>query len=681
MPRAAADFFRRTHHPRRGTGIHRRRTESLVVPSSREEIPIPQSGETPLARKQQTPVDAFLFDRLSSAGISPAAPADRATLLRRLHFDLTGLPPSRETIAEFTSDDSPDAVRRLTDRLLASPHYGVRWGQHWLDVVRFAESEGFEYDRHLPGAWMFRDYVVGSFNDDKPFDEFIREQIAGDELAGNGELAVPANDLLSVRQNAQRMAAGLHRLGAVRRNAGNPDVSFSRNEVLTERTDIIGSAFLGLTIGCARCHDHKFDPIHQTDYYRLQAFLASTYAHDAPLVNEPDAKEWQATTDRLNKQIKHLKDRSSQTFGEEQARIKAEIASLQNQLPAAIPTVFTVRVNNNKRTTIHLLDRGDENKPLQELGMRPPGILLPPDTSEIPAAAAQPKTQLADWLTEPQNPLTARVLANRIWQYHFGDGLVITPNDFGANGGYPTHPDLLDWLSNEVVRAGWSIKQVHRTLIDSYSYQQSSTANEYAMQADPANELLSRFRRRRITAEELRDAMLSVSGTLNDSMTGRSVMVPVDPELIALLYKPDQWEETPNTAEHNRRSVYLLAKRNLRLPMLEVFDQPSLQTSCACREQSTHAPQALAMLNGKWASQIAESFAKDLLATCGSDHDRLIEEAFLRTTGQPPTDDQWRLSRTFLRAESSDTTNRELRLRIEEFALAMLNLNAFLYVE
>ncbi len=626
----------------------------------------------------QSPVDAFILAKLEERKWQPAPPASRADWIRRVYFDLTGLPPSPEAVAAFVADDSAEARATVVDRLLASERYGERWAQHWLDVVRFAESEGFEYDRHLPDAWRFRDYVVASLNADKPFDRFIVEQLAGDELDANN------HEFLS--------ASIFHRLGAVRRNAGNPDIALSRNEVLTERTDIVGTAFLGLTVGCARCHDHKLDPISQKDYYRLQAYFAATEEHNLSLATADEKKVWEARTQELQKEITALKAKAREATGKERERLTAQAEALEDQLPAPLATIPATWNDAQKRTPMHVLKRGVWELKGEAVGPRPPDVLVTDARAELPADVANPRTQLARWITDARNPLTARVLANRLWQHHFGTGLVKTPNDFGLHGDRPSHPELLDWLATTLVENGWRLKALHRMLVLSSTYAQRSdgvveswsngkTASARnpitpplhpsvaPSTADPENHLLSHFPRRRLSAEEIRDAMLAVAGRLNLRTGGPSVMVPVDAELVKQLYKPAQWQPTKDVTEHDRRSLYLLAKRNLRLPFMEAFDAPALQTTCARRESSTHAPQALELLNGKFSNDLATAFARRLETECGTDHPRLVERAYLLATGRAPTTTERKLALDFLRDQP-----------LREFALTLFNLNAFLYV-
>ena len=602
------------------------------------------------------PIDAFVLARLEERQLKPASPASKTDLVRRVYFDVTGLPPSPEDVEIFLNDRAPDAYERLVDRLLASPHYGEHFARVWLDVVRFAESEGFEYDRPLPDAWRFRDYVIDSFNRDKPFDRFITEQLAGDEIdPGNPELET---------------AAVFHRLGAVRRNAGNQDVAASRNEVLTERTDIIGSAILGLTVGCARCHDHKLDPILQKDYYRLQAYLAATQEHDVLLASDEEKKVWEAKTRDVNEQLKRLRRVSMTKVGAEKAKIEEEIEALEYDLPPPPATIPGIANDPAQRTEIHVLKRGDWDRKGDPVGPRPPTVLVSDEWPELPADIATPRTELARWITDARHPLTPRVAVNRIWQHHFALGLVKTSNDFGHNGERPSHPELLDWLASRFVAGGWRLKPLHRLILLSSTYRQGSRSEvaEAARRIDPDNRLLWHVAQRRLSAEEIRDAMLAVSGKLNSKMGGPSVMVPVDPDLVKFLYKPSQWAVTQDVREHERRSVYLIAKRNLRLPFMETFDQPDLLSSCARRESSTHAPQALEMTNGQLANAAAAAFAERLAREAGTDHRRVVERAYFLAAGRAPTADETRLSLAFLEGQS-----------LREYALAMFNLNAFLY--
>ena len=605
----------------------------------------------------KNPVDAFVLARLEQRGWTQTSPASRTEWIRRVTFDLTGLPPTPEEIESYERDTAPDADERLVDRLLNSPMYGERWAQHWLDVIRYAETEGYEYDRAVPDAWRFRDYVIDSLNRDKPFDRFLTEQIAGDEIAPND----PECQTASI----------FHRLGPVRRNAGNPEIALSRNEVLTERTDIIGSAFLGLTIGCARCHNHKLEPISQKDYYQFQAYLSATEENDISLAPEADFKAWKAKTQTLKTEIARLKRKMRAAKDEEKQRLADEIEALDDAMPVPPAMIPATKNDLVKRTKVHVLKRGVWENKGDPVGPRPPSILVSDVEPELPADVNDPRTRLARWLAAPEHPLTARVLVNRIWAYHFGAGLVKTVNDFGTHGDRPSHPELLDWLATSLVRNGWRLKPLHRMIVLSNTYRQSgqSPIAEDARRSDPEDRLLWHFGRRRLSAEEIRDAMFAVSGRLNLKAGGPSVLVQVDRELVNLLYKPSQWQVSRAKTDHDRRTIYLFAKRNLRLPFMDTFDAPALQSSCSRRESSTHAPQALELLNGQLANDLALSFASRLRHEFGNDMPRAVDRAFRLALGRAPTDSERNSSLAFLRDQP-----------LEDFALAIFNLNGFLYV-
>jgi hypothetical protein len=609
----------------------------------------------------RSPIDPFVLRALTAQGWKPSEESSRRDWIRRVHFDLIGLPPGVDEVEDFVKDRSPKAYERVVDRLLSSPHYGEKWAQYWLDLVRYAESEGYEYDRHLPGAWRYRDYVVNALNRDLPYDEFVTDQLAGDELGG---------DERSPDDLERRSAAIFHRLGPVRRNAGNPEIALSRNEVLTERTDIIGDVFLGLSVRCARCHHHKLEPITQRDYYRLQAYLAATREHNVHLVDASRQQAWEKETKRIEAEVKVLKKQIADADEPQASQLRQDLVSLENELPQPLPTIPTIRNEPDKRTVVHVLRRGDWDSKGVAVAPRPLSVLVSDDMPELAADRADARTELAKWLTTRSHPLTARVMVNRIWQHHFGRGLVATPNDFGTQGAPPSHPELLDWLAKSFVDGGWRSKPIHRTIVLSATYRQSSDEkNSTAAQEDPDNRLLWRFSRRRLKAEELRDAMLAVSGDLNSRIGGPSVIIPVDKELVQLLYKPSQWRVTDDLAEHNRLSVYLMAKRNLRLPFMEVFDAPALLSSCPTRQASTHAPQALELLNGEFANTCAAALARRLQVESDGDQTKLVQRAFVTATGRPPTTEELRLSLEFLRTEP-----------LGEFALAIFNLNGFLYV-
>lgn len=604
----------------------------------------------------KTSIDAFVLARLKKAELAPSAKASASVLVRRLYFDLTGLPPTPQQVAAFVNDKRPDAWQRLVNQLLESPHYGERWGQHWLDVVRFAETDGFEYDTHRTEAYRYRDYVIRAFQNDKPYNRFIQEQLAGDEIAPSEQETL--------------IASGFNRLGPLRKNAGNQEVASSRNEVLTEMTNAVGAAFLGVTLGCARCHDHKFDPIRQSDYYRIQAYFSGTLEHDFPLSSREARETWEATIKPIDAKIKVMQGEMAKADADRKKAIETEIQSLEKNKPAPPPTLYSVKSDMEKRSPIHLLARGEYTAKGDAVGMRPMGVLLPEGTPEDAAAIDKPRTRLANWVTDTTNPLTARVMANRVWQYHFGQGIVTTPNDFGRMGGRPSHPELLDYLANEFIASGYSVKHLHRLVLSSNTWMQASdTVNAKGVEKDPENKLLWKFSRRRLTAEELRDSILAISGDLNEKQGGPSVIVPIEKELMNALYKPSQWQVTADASEHKRRSIYLLVKRNMHLPMMEVFDAPDGLVSCPRRETSTHAPQALELLNGTFSNTEAEVFAARLKKLSGGRPERMVDIAYQLVAGRKPNLKERQVALEFARSAQP-----------HEFALAMLNLNAFLYV-
>jgi hypothetical protein len=615
----------------------------------------------------KTPVDSFLLARLRKAGLKPAPAAGRATLIRRVTFDLTGLPPTPAEIDAFVNDRSPDAWEKLVDRLLASPHYGEQWGRHWLDVVRFAESDGYEYDMHRPDAWRYRDYVVDSFNADKPYNDFVKEQLAGDEI--------------DPKNTSYLIASGFNRLGPLRKNAGNQDVASSHNEVLTEMTNIVGAAFLGVTVGCARCHDHKFDPIRQSDYYRLEAHFAQTQPNDLVLASQEEQDAWKAKANPVQQEMRRLQAQLRRAPDAEKAKIELQLESLDDNMPTPLASIYSVADEPAKASPIKVLFHGDYLSPVAKVGVRPLGILLPEATPEAPLETATPRLKLAEWITDPANPLTARVMVNRVWQYHFGRGLASTANDFGRMGSPPSHPELLDWLASRFIEGGWTLKPIHRMILLSSAYRQSSISPDEvaAMEKDSENALVWHFSHRRLEAEEIRDAMLAISGRLNLKRGGPSFMVPIDPDLMLMLKRPQYWVPTRDKSEYDRRTLYMIYKRNLRLPFSEVFDSPDTLLSCARREQSTHAPQALELLNGRTSNDLAAAFADRLLRGAGDPPaaparmPALVDEAFRLAAGRLPTAAEKSLAMKFLAPDPTPAA-------VKEFALAVFNLNAFLYV-
>ena len=712
----------------------------------------PQRPQLPIVKNPswvKTPVDLFVLARLEKAGLTPAAPADRATLLRRVTFDLIGLPPTPEEIDAFVNDSSPKAYAKVVENLLASPRYGERWGRHWLDVVRYADTDGFEYDTLRPHTWRYRDYVIKSFNEDKSYNRFILEQLAGDELAPSEPDAL--------------VAVGFNRLAALRKNAGNQDEDMNRNEVLTERTNAVGAVFLGSTLACARCHNHLFDPLRQSDYYHLQAFFAPSVPKEIPLATpevqdvwESKAKvvkdeieqvkksfgemekQWnlelrQAKLQRLSAEEKKVLDipveqrtleqrnlasiaeKKLASKGDELARrylaeVKAKkkemmqtLETLEAKMPEPLPAIWSLTDDCQQIPEIHVLERGDHSHKGKRVGPRIPGVFLPENAPEVKdrrGPTTGRRLALAQWIASPENPLTARVMVNRLWHYHFNRGIVATPNDFGAQGAAPTHPDLLDWLATEFVRQQWSIKAMHRLMVLSSTYQLASEGDpgkipETMRIKDPDNRFFWRYNRRRLEAEEFRDSMLSIAGNLNLRAGGPAVFVPVQPVLTKQLYNPRQWSITADVEEHNRRGVYLVAKRNLQLSFMAAFDSPDMQNSCARREQSTHALQALELLNGDFSNAQATELARRLLREAGPNSDSIVARAFRLATGRLPSSREQELAKQFLvrqtellrkqalrSDESSLSLNGDLvtETALCDFALTVFNLPGFLYV-
>jgi Protein of unknown function (DUF1553)/Protein of unknown function (DUF1549) len=670
----------------------------------------PKRPELPKPKHQSTnPIDAFILARLEKEGLKPSPEADKVTLIRRVTLDLTGLPPTPDEIDAFLKDDAPDAYEKVVDRLLASPHFGERWAQHWLDVARFAESNGYELDADRPHAWRYRDYVIRSFNDDKPYDRFVAEQLAGDELAA-GKDAKAAAELW--------VATGMHRCGPVHMVSGNLDQDQLRQERLTEMVNGVGSAFLGLTVGCARCHDHKFDPFSAGDYYRLQAFFAAAQYADVDFATpaERDARKKEAEAldaktapiakqiaaidapyrakigrekrDRLEPKYREALDTPAEKRTPEQkklatdsgallkvtwdeilaamtpedrekrAALREQLHNLEARTPPPAPAAWAIR--NEKPAETFVLKRGDPKRKLSAVGPGFPRI--------VAAAPAEPKTrlELAKWLTSPDHPLTPRVIVNRLWHYHFGKGIVATPNDFGVRGEKPTHPELLDWLACELVEREWSLKHIHRLIVTSVTYRQSATT-AHGAKADSENKLLWRMNRRRLEAEAIRDSVLTAAGTLNRQVGGVSVHVPLEQEVYDLIFtegEPDGlWHPTPDAAQYTRRSIYLFNKRNVRLPMFEAFDQPDTLNTCAFRPVSTFAPQALILMNGPFAREQGKALAVALAKECGPDADKQLAALYRRALGRPPREEERRLAREFLDAQA-DTIRDRLRARL-----------------
>lgn len=649
-----------------------------------------------------TPVDRFVLDRMLAEGLAPASPADRRTLVRRVTLDLTGLPPTPEEIDAFLEDKRPDAYERLVDRLLASPRHGEAWARHWLDLVRYAESDGYKQDAYRPQAWHYRDYVIRSFNADKPYRQFVLEQIAGDEIAPDDPDAL--------------VATGYLRLGIYEYN--QRDVRTQWANILNDLTDVTADVFLGLGMSCARCHDHKFDPVLQVDYYRLQAFFAPiAWRDDLPVVSgevlaryRQQLSAWEAKTADLRARIDEIErpyreaavkaaldkfpddmralfakpasvrtpleqqlvalamlqtvgdeakvDFGKKLKGEAKARweaLRKELAALEAEKPPPLPCPPTITDIGPVAPEVVIPGKRNaepvEPGPLTLLDPRPTTIVPPPS-----GTTTGRRTALARWLVAGDNPLPARVLVNRLWQYHFGRGLAEAPSDFGRLGQPPSHPELLDWLARELIERDWSLKTLHRLMVTSATYRQSSYGPQVAAQAarDPANRWLARMTVRRLTAEQLRDAALAVSGELDLRMGG----------------------EGADLERGTRRAVYLKVFRNTHDPALNLFDAPDGIASTPVRNTTTTPMQSLFLLNGPWMLARAQGFAARLAADSSATLPERIERAYLIALGRRPEADERTEALRFLQDHGG--TSHEAWT---DLCHVLLNSSEFLYLD
>ncbi len=718
----------------------------------------PPSGEA-------NPIDAFVRAGLAEKGIEPAPRADKVTLIRRAYMDLHGLLPPIEAVDRFVADNSPDAFNKVVEELLASPRYGERWGRHWLDVVRYADSAGYEHDYDYPYAWRFRDYVIASFNEDKPFDRFIKEQLAGDEL--------PDSDFDAL------VATGFYRIGSrvLYREKDNPQY---RYEYLDDMIATTSRAFMGLSVECARCHDHKFDPIKQKDYYSMMAIFFPYIRYDFPLTSPEEAAAYERKKAAVDAKIKPLRDRITEiekpykdlaweeklsTFPEdiqlavrtpeeqsspgqrllaeqvltigagnvrdrltpehaaEIKELETEIAALRKTMPPEPPRAMGIRDGDYRSAPDGL---GDEVQPgkgqrevyvnpgpfIPEMGKpyNPPVAHLLPNASYLnkgpeiePAllsAVAEPgdfnpkppnngrvssgrRLALAEWMVSDKNPMTARVTANRIWQHHFGRGIVSTANNFGKMGERPTHPELLDWLATELVRQDWSVKAMHRLIMSSKTYQMASSYNsEVAVAADPQDRLMWRYPQWRIEAEGIRDMILDVAGSLNLKAGGEPFFPPI-PQSVRDSFLQGRWEMTEEGPDTWRRSVYQYSKRGLRYPMFEVFDQPNVNISCEARTTTTVPTQALTLLNNEFALLQADRFAKRVRDEAGASAQEQITHAYRLAISREPSAVELEQNLEFL-ARQRDYHHKQQDpafAALTDLCDVLINLNEFVYVQ
>ena len=672
-------------------------------------------------------VDAFILSRLEREGLTPAPPADRRTLLRRVTYDLTGLPPTHEEVEAFLKvpdEKFESAYEAVVDRLLASPHYGERWGRHWLDLARYADSGGYEFDYDRPHAWHYRDWVIRAFNKDLPYDQFVRAQLANDQIhPDDAEALIPT---------------GFCRNGPTVDNVNNEE---TRSDELDDMVSTTSSVFLGITLGCARCHDHKYDPLPTRDYYRMSAIFSPSAKTERPLVDQEAVATHQAmnkavderlkpfrtrlgvldkpfreallhekvdfhvglaerssgfgtktrdefraeTLARFSKEIKiqpeEIEERMSPEQLSQRRAIQKEIDAIQATRPAPYPAAMGV-ADRADPVKSYLLLRGNWRTKGEEVQPGLPTVLS--DGRDL--EPTQRRRQLADFIVHPDNPLTARVAVNRIWKHHFGSGLVQTLSDFGLTGDRPSHPALLDWLALEFrERAGWRWKPIHRLMLLSNTYRQSGADQPAARERDPQNRLRWRREPQRLEAEAIRDSFLAVSGKLNPTMFGPGIYPRIDPDIINTGSRPKWPLDARDHEETFRRSVYIFVKRSVLIPMLEVFDCPVTVISEPSRSSSTVSPQALALMNNQFVLEQGRFLAERVTREAGPRMEDQIDRAFRLALQRPPSERERIWSREFLtnqtlgHARLGQTAPSADALR--DFCHALFNLNEFLYLD
>lgn len=591
-------------------------------------------------------LDRFVLAKLEQAGLKPAPPADRRTLIRRATFDLTGLPPTPGEIDAFLRDASPDAFVRVVDRLLASPAYGERWGRHWLDVARYADSNGLDENVAHGNAWRYRDFVIRAFNDDKPYDRFLLEQIAGDLL--------PADTPSSWHENL--IATGFLALGP--KVLAEPDERKMELDIVDEQIDTLGRTVLGLTLGCARCHDHKFDPLTAADYYGLAGVFVSTKTmenfkkvarwHENPLASSAEIKkksEVDAKAAKVNGRIKELTGKPSDAGKLELKKLQVELAALEKAAPE-LPSAMGV--TEGKPTDLPIMRRGNHLTPAAVVARRFPLVLAGERQAALPVDHSG-RLELARWLTDPKHPLTPRVIVNRVWRWHFGKGLVRSVDNFGLLGEKPTHPELLDWLVTEFIKDGkesqaeptrvasgqgaWGLKRLHRHLMLSSTYAMSCARDARAAIVDPDNRLLWRANPRRLEAEEIRDALLAVGGLLDRTVGGPTLTHVKNREFVF-----DHTSKDKTTYASDRRSIYLPVIRNNLYDVFQLFDATDAAVPNGDRATTTVPTQALFFLNSRLAARAADALAGRLLAAPHRTDDDRVRFLFALTYGRLPTE-------------------------------------------
>ena len=682
---------------------------AFTAPASVPKVPALRSGAT-----FKNPIDAFVLAKLEDKGFAPAPPASRRALLRRVYFDLIGLPPTEAEAQAFLADEAPDAYEKLVDKLLADRRYGERWSRHWLDLVRFAESDGFAIDGERPTAWRYRDYVIRAFNNDKPYDEFIMEQLAGDEMERR-----PAAGA-ATKRGAGGESEGLIALGFLRMGPWERDANFDaqlRLDWLNEMAGTTSQVFFGLTAGCARCHDHKYDPIPQKDFYRLQAFFAGTRIDErpAPFLESEGRLELRKTLRRVEDELEGANEAVRVLEKELKAKLEAagkKPDELQRLLGDKDNTTFTAAERQQHKEAAERVQKlGLEAARYQPIAysvneVAPPAVMdieptyvlaggerlskgerVEPGFLKCITGNSDPakttflryrsgrRRALAEWISSPAHPLTARVMVNRIWQHHFGEGIVRTPSDFGLNGDRPTHPELLDWLAAQFIEQKWSIKAMHRLMLTSNTYRQSTRHpdSKRIAEVDPDNRLLSRMNWLRLESEALRDTMLTLSGGLERSSGGPGMFFSVKDE-VAQGFQMFKWYPSDERAQR-RRSIYSFQRRSLAMPLMEVFDTANMSESCSRRSVTTVSPQALTLLNGELTAAESRRFASRVIELAGAaDPSRQIRKAFLLSLLREPAETELQKARTLY-------DGRQPEEALTRLATVLFNLNEFLYLE
>ena len=663
------------------------------------------------------PIDRFILSKLDARGLQPAGPVDRRTLIRRVYYDVLGVPPLMEEVKAFESDLTLDAYERLVDRLLADPRMGERWGRHWLDVVRYAETNSFERDGLKPNAWKYRDWVIQSMNDDKPYDKFVTEQLAGDEL---DEVTV---DTLT--------ATGFYRLGIW--DDEPADRLLARFDEFDDLVTVAGQGFLGLTLNCARCHDHKIDPIPQKDYYAMVAFFRDVTSYGQNSQIDVSDKNVRHERDRLEEELASVNEAIKKieqsaivkmsaedqraTEGSERERVLKEklqsflddvvFASYEkltserdkvNQSLGSLPSqkfVLGLAKCETSPPTTFVLVRGSPQAEGDEVAPSFVAMTQESTTTRTEAQAVRRdsanrlhsdapivgrRRALAEWITADDNWFTARTMANRIWQHHFGRGIFRSANNLGQLGDIPTHPELLDWLANQFVDSDWSMKSMHRLIILSSAYQMSSQASETAIAEDPANDLFTRFSMRRLSAEELRDSVLATSGDLHFERGGPSFFPKVADEVKATQSQPGSGWGNSSESDRARRSAYIHIKRSLIPPELSVFDYPETDTTCEARFLTTQAGQSLGLLNGLFVQEQATRFADRVRLQATADVEDQIRVAVQLAYSRSATDNDVLFAKELMARFAREHQLDDLQ-QLRAYCLVLLNTNEFLYLD